>query len=212
MNLTQDKLFKMVVYIAGASLLLPLLVSAAGGSDGVNTKLARYLQLSAVTAKATPQVGGTDAEINVPASNLPGQPVKGVKVTPGTPETLSKPAEPAAPTTPTPSTTNNLTPSPAAKTNTAGDKAAGEYVVKDGDTYGCIAEKYYGSYGQYQTVMDANFADSAPGYGEYHLDVGAKVILPAVSGANMTPATSLCKQLKPYTLNFGLIVLTVPQH
>ncbi len=73
----------------------------------------------------------------------------------------------------------------------AGAKAAGSYTVKDGDTYGCIAEKYYGSYEMWPQVYAQNAG--YPGFEEFHLDVGAKLQMPAVSAAESLPKTSLCK-------------------
>jgi nucleoid-associated protein YgaU len=207
--MTQAKLLKIVAYIAVASLALPLLVGASGGDYTVSNKLAKYLQLSPVVAmQPTGKVGGTDAENNVPASNLLGQPLGNAKDKPATPATPAAPdasaATPApapstsaAPETPAPAPSTPVAPAPTtvtpAKTSSTGDKAASTYVVKDGDTYGCIAEKYYGSFEQYQNVMDANWAATTPGYGEYHLDVGAKLTLPAVAASNVLPATSICK-------------------
>lgn len=70
-------------------------------------------------------------------------------------------------------------------------KRASEYVVKEGDTYGCIAEKYYGSYENYTDIMQAN-PTGETGYGEYELFVGATITLPAVNADNIKPASSLC--------------------
>lgn len=70
-------------------------------------------------------------------------------------------------------------------------KPAGTYTVKEGDTYGCIAEKYYGSYDQWPKVYSMNAGPV--GYDEYYLAVGAKLQMPAVSGAEVLPKTSLCQ-------------------
>lgn len=70
-------------------------------------------------------------------------------------------------------------------------KVAGTYTVMDGDTYGCIAEEYYGSYDQWQRVYDANAGWS--GFNEYDLAVGAKLQMPAVAANEVLPATQLCK-------------------
>lgn len=78
-----------------------------------------------------------------------------------------------------------------AAVESAGAKAAGSYTVKDGDTYGCIAEKYYGSYEMWPQVYAQNAG--YPGFEEYHLDVGAKLQMPAVSAAESLPKTALCK-------------------
>lgn len=71
-------------------------------------------------------------------------------------------------------------------------KKASTYTVKSGDTYGCIAEKYYGSLELWPVVYNANIGGGV-GYGEYDLHVGAVLVLPAVSASNMAPASNLCK-------------------
>ncbi len=72
-----------------------------------------------------------------------------------------------------------------------GAKAASTYTVKAGDTYGCIAEQYYGSYEQWPKVYAVN--SMYPGYEEYHLNVGAVVQLPAISSGEVLPQTRLCR-------------------
>lgn len=76
-------------------------------------------------------------------------------------------------------------------TATAGVKPASTYTVKAGDTYGCIAENYYGSFEQWPLVYGANAGGA--GYNEYDLAVGAKVQLPALTAAQVKPATNLCE-------------------
>jgi LysM repeat protein len=83
---------------------------------------------------------------------------------------------------------SSQTPSATAKAGV--DKPATEYTVKEGDTYGCIAEKYYGSYEHWPDVMAAN--PVTEGYAEYRLFVGAKLVLPAVPSASLKPASTLC--------------------
>lgn len=72
----------------------------------------------------------------------------------------------------------------------AAAKDAGTYTVKEGDTYGCIAETYYGSYDQWSRVYATNAG--WPGFDEYRLDVGAVLQMPAVTQAEALPTTSLC--------------------
>ncbi len=72
----------------------------------------------------------------------------------------------------------------------ASTKSAGNYTVKDGDTYGCIAENYYGSYDQWTRVYNANAG--WPGFDEYRLDIGAKIQMPAVTATETLPKTNLC--------------------
>lgn len=81
--------------------------------------------------------------------------------------------------------------SQAAPAGYAAAKSAGTYTVKAGDTYGCIAEKYYGSYDQWQKVYDAN--GMYPGFDEYNLNVGATLQMPAVSATEALPKTDLCQ-------------------
>ena len=66
-------------------------------------------------------------------------------------------------------------------------KAAGSYTVKEGDTYGCIAENYYGSYSMWPAVQAANVG---PGYSEYGLNVGAQLVMPAADTSQLK--TDLC--------------------
>ena len=73
----------------------------------------------------------------------------------------------------------------------AGEKKAGTYTVKAGDTYGCIAEKYYGSYEQWPRLYSANAG--WPGFEEYTLNVGATLQIPAVSASETLPKTSVCQ-------------------
>ncbi len=72
----------------------------------------------------------------------------------------------------------------------AGDKTQTMYTVKEGDTYGCIAEKYYGSYEHWTDVVSAN--PSSDGFTEYELHVGAQIVLPAVTSVNLKPVSVLC--------------------
>ena len=64
------------------------------------------------------------------------------------------------------------------------------YTVKEGDTYGCIAEKHYGSYDQWQKVYAANAGYL--GYDEYELHVGAKIVMPALANEEIKTETNLC--------------------
>lgn len=78
-----------------------------------------------------------------------------------------------------------------AKETETGVKSASTYTVKAGDTYGCIAENYYGSYEQWPTIYNANIGGGV-GYGEYDLHVGAVLTLPAVAADQVKPASQLC--------------------
>jgi LysM repeat protein len=65
------------------------------------------------------------------------------------------------------------------------------YVVQKGDTYGCIAERHYGSHHHYQEVMAAN-PITKKGFSERKLFVGAKVVLPAIAAQDLKQTTNLC--------------------
>lgn len=77
------------------------------------------------------------------------------------------------------------------QTGNKGDKAETVYTVKEGDTYGCIAEKYYGSFEHFTDVMNVNPVNTV-GFTEYGLFVGAKITLPAIKAADLKPASNLC--------------------
>lgn len=72
------------------------------------------------------------------------------------------------------------------------DKAASLYTVKEGDTYGCIAEKYYGSYEHWSDIYNAN-ARYGVGYSPDRLFVDAVLELPAISASDLKPASNLCQ-------------------
>lgn len=119
------------------------------------------------------------------------------EVTP-TPEATATPTPEATPApTETPSPEPTPTPSPAptpepgqeqpAQLPVNSAKPASTYTVKEGDTYGCIAEKYYGSYEYWPKIVAAN---TGIGFEEYRLFVGAQVQLPPSDGSK--PATTLC--------------------
>lgn len=169
--MNESKHFRLITRFSLLSILVPLAVAVTSGSGGVATKkMQQYLNIADSSLDDTSSLKLTEVKSDAKAKPA---------------ETKAADAAPAAPT-PT------ATVSPAVKPN-ASAKVASDYVVKDGDTYGCIAEKYYGGFGQYADVMSANSSSAVPGYAEYHLDVGAKIQLPAVSAENLSPATSLCK-------------------
>jgi len=70
-------------------------------------------------------------------------------------------------------------------------KSASLYTVKEGDTYGCIAEKYYGSFEHWVDIYNSN-ARYGRGFSEYHLYVDAVLEMPAISAENLKPQTKLC--------------------
>lgn len=89
-------------------------------------------------------------------------------------------------TKPEESKTDNQAASQEASTTS---KPATLYTVKEGDTYGCIAEAYYGSYEHWPDILNANSA-YGNGFSEYGLHVGAVLELPAID--NLKPASKLC--------------------
>jgi nucleoid-associated protein YgaU len=78
------------------------------------------------------------------------------------------------------------------KTATA---VAETYTVVEGDTYGCIAERIYGSYEYWPQLAAANNYKSAVGFTEYHLFVGASLSIPKFSGTTFA-ATGICSNGK----------------
>ena len=198
--MNESKHFKLITRFSLLSILVPLAVAVTSGSGGVATKkMQQYLNIADSTLNDTSSLKLTEVK-----SDAKAKPADTTQVV--TDDAMAKEkadaaasklaesksaetkAADVAPAAPTPTATV----SPAVKPN-ASAKVASDYVVKDGDTYGCIAEKYYGGFGQYSDVMNTNSASTVPGYAEYHLDVGAKIQLPAVSADNLSPATSLCK-------------------
>ena len=89
------------------------------------------------------------------------------------------------------SETNNVKDGVQSTTSSATGKVPGFYTVKDGDTYGCIAEANYGSYEHWQDILNVN-SGYGQGFGEYQLHVGAVLELPAITAVNLKPASKLC--------------------
>ena len=172
--MTETSLYKRTLIVLGATILVPLIavsVSAAN-SGAVVTPFQSYLTTtssSATTTVTTPTVTTPETgQTSSTQTTVPSQ---------STPE-ASQPTASA----PTVSTDN---------VQTTGAKPAGTYTVKDGDTYGCIAENYYGSYDQWSRVFNANAGGA--GYGEYDLAVGGGLTLPAVNAEEALPKTILCE-------------------
>lgn len=67
----------------------------------------------------------------------------------------------------------------------------GFYTVKEGDTYGCIAEIYYGSFEHWTDILNANIR-YGNGYSEHELHVGAVLEMPEISKDILKPASKLC--------------------
>lgn len=71
------------------------------------------------------------------------------------------------------------------------DKKSGLYTVKEGDTYGCIAEAYYGSYEHWTDILNSNIR-YGKGYSEHELHVGAVLEMPEITSENLKPTSKLC--------------------
>lgn len=103
----------------------------------------------------------------------------------------------AAPTETTPSdsatTDQSQTTKPVTAPSLPGSvsRTASTYVVKEGDTYGCIAEKYYGSFENWVNIDSAN--PDTEGFLERRLFVGAALELPALTADQARPASTLCQ-------------------
>jgi LysM repeat protein len=168
--------------IAGVGTLLvgynAFLNSNSDSGSNATTKLSSYLGLNQGKNE-----GADQAQQTVTVTPETAKPEVKVTDSTMTPDT-------AAVTTPavTPSTTATVP----AMTVAAGARAATSYTVKSGDTYGCIAEKYYGSFEHFQEVMTANPVNDV-GFGEYSLFEGAVLSLPAMSASEVKPASTICQ-------------------
>lgn len=152
-------------------------------ANTASSRLSTYLGLDKAKQEAKSDednVVGTDNGATTPAT------------TPDTSTTQTAPATTTTPATDQGSTAATSTTGAATPATQVTGKAATTYTVKDGDTYGCIAEKYYGSYENFVDVMAANPVYDQ-GFGEYQLYVGAQLTLPAVAQENVKPASSLCQ-------------------
>lgn len=164
--MNESTLFQRTLIALGATILVPLSVAATGvgGNDmSVQDRLKEYV--SVAVAPRDDQSDDTSKD-NESKSNENSESDKNGK------EESNE------------SQTNQ-------PTGYADAKKSGTYTVKEGDTYGCIAEKYYGSYDQWSRVFDENAG--WPGFDEYRLDVGAKLQMPAVDSSQALPKTNLCQ-------------------
>lgn len=165
--MTEETLFRATLMTLGATIVGPLFVAAtniAGTPEGAREQLKSYVAAAEQTAN---EKKDTPDEKDVTDKKMSNEAKTGANQT----------------KTDTPAT-------PAASAQSAGAKTAGSYTVKAGDTYGCIAEKYYGSYDQWTRVYDRN--SGWPGFGEYDLAVGATLQMPAISTNEALPKTHLC--------------------
>jgi LysM repeat protein len=184
----RQKLMNSLLAVAGISALLVGYNSFIAKHDAlkgttVADKLTSYLKLESAKQDADMQV----AEVTVPTAETPAAegevPVdESVADSPAapepapTPEVMKKEEAPVAVVAPS--------------VVVAGAKAASTYVVKEGDTYGCIAEKYYGSFENWVDVDAVN--PNTEGFLERRLFVGATLTLPALTAEQVKPASSLC--------------------
>lgn len=176
--MTRKNLMNILVTAAGVGLVLVgynafLNSNNDTTENNASTKLGSYLRLDSTKQEA----GDEDAKVATDA------------------------APDAAASTPAPADSTASTPAAATQTSesapvvelkaTPGDAAAATYTVKAGDTYGCIAEKYYGSFEHYTDIMAANPVYDY-GFTEYGLFEGAVLQLPAIKAENKKPASSIC--------------------
>lgn len=185
--MTEKNLFRTTLITLGSTIVLPLIVAMTGvaAPNGASTNdLVKGYLSAAHGADAVQANNSSSSSSSNNGSSSETKSDTNSSSTQSNPSTDQTTRADTATTT-TPAATDTRT------TATAGVKAASTYVVKEGDTYGCIAERYYGSYEQWPKVYAANSA--YPGYEEYHLNVGAVVQLPAVSTAEVLPQTSVCK-------------------
>jgi len=169
--MTESNLFRTTLVTLASTLALPLIVGLSGLGAPQNTSTNDLVKRYVGATNQTDQTKTNDAQ-NDKAKDQPTDQAK---------QDEAKPTD----------TTDNDQP----VKNTAGQpgaaKQAGTYTVKEGDTYGCIAEKYYGSYDQWARVYGENAG--WPGFNEYDLAVGATLKMPAVSANEVLPQTSLCR-------------------
>lgn len=164
-----------VAVVAGLLVAFNAFIGARTGDKTASSRISSYLNLSR-TQQETAEV--SDAPNNVVVTPSGEQPSE-VQSQQNTDSTDSQPADTSEQTEPTAVTAE-------------GDKPASVYTVKEGDTYACIAEKYYGSYEHYKEVMASNPVNQT-GFGEYQLHVGAQITLPAILASNLKPASSRCQ-------------------
>lgn len=178
--MTERTLYRRTLVVLGLTILPPLVVAASGlglGAKGtkLDTRLTDYIHGVAATG-----VVATKDTVSTQKA-----PATADKTTP------AAPAQNSANQKVKSTAQNTMLPNTAAKGVAAAAKSAGTYTVKNGDTYGCIAEHYYGSYDQWPRVYEAN--GGYVGYEEYSLAVGARLQLPAITTDQVLPSTDLCK-------------------
>lgn len=163
----------LVAAVAAGVALVGYNALVRGDSTGPNNatdRLRSYLSIDAAKKEAE---GTTTQQAQAPQESAPEQPSATPPETPAAnePTNSDQPAE-----------------SPAAAQDS---KTETVYTVKQGDTYGCIAEKYYGSYEHYVDIMASNPV-RWEGFSERELHVDAKLVLPAIAKENLKPTSSLC--------------------
>lgn len=167
----ETTLFQRTLIALGATIIGPLFVATTGvGGQGasVNERIQDYVSAAVVTSEQSDEAATDETSDGAEQDGQQGENSENAN---GEDATRDDEA------TPTPQ-------------GYADAKDAGTYTVKEGDTYGCIAENYYGSYDQWSRVYAANAG--WPGFDEYRLDVGAVLQMPAVTQAEALPTTSLC--------------------
>lgn len=178
--MTEKNLFSSTMATLGLTIMAPLFVGLSGIGAPANTS-ANDLVKSYVAANQQSTTSGNDNKAGNNDNNNANQ--NGQSSGDNTNNNDN--------TTNAGNSSSGSQPSSTGAAASAGSKSAGTYVVKDGDTYGCIAEKYYGSYDQWPKLYAANAM--YPGYEEYHLNVGATMQMPAVDAEHALPKTNLCQ-------------------
>ncbi len=170
--MTESLLFKRVSWALALTVAVPLIVALmSNGRLDINNRLSAYLNKISVQQAADQDSKDKTSESEDTANNT---------------ESSSDSASDSE-STATAEATNSQN---ATGLDLASVKPASTYTVEAGDTYGCIAEKYYGSFDQWQLIYNANAG--YPGFSEYGLDVGAQLVLPAVDTANIRAQTHIC--------------------
>jgi nucleoid-associated protein YgaU len=143
-------------------------------ADDVDTAAVEQSAEEASGVVVTEPESTTEAEVSeTPSSEESMEPTE--QATTEKPEEVVVAEQPATTTATTPGT----------------DKPETVYTVVEGDTYACIAEKYYGSLEHYVEIMASNPIYNV-GFGEYSLHVGAQIVLPAIKASDLKPASSAC--------------------
>lgn len=189
--MTEKKLFKITIIVLTLTLVVPVIVLLANNSS--TKQIADKVSVFAIKQK--PLVGTGEFQpgtVTIGNDVLDGfatdKQIESSNPVQNTEQSSQQPTKDSLQTSQKSAPTKGT--ETAQNTQPTQLKPESKYVVKQGDTYGCIAEKYYGSYDQWPTVYSANAGYD--GYGEYDLAVGASLVLPAIGSTQTLPVTKLC--------------------